>query len=107
MPILVWEIYKKSTLVITCNCISNSGRACTIWNLHLSFVKLVNSIWRVASMPTCSWNTPPITVVLYIENKRATAYLRGKYEAKFSSGAVEEYLDLLEESKREKASKKE
>jgi|GEM_PF-5667785 len=51
--------------------------------------------------------TPPIIVVLYIENKRATAYLRGKYEAKFSSGAVEEYLDLLEESKKEKASKKE
>ena len=51
--------------------------------------------------------TPPIIVVLYIENKRATAYLRGKYEAKFSSGAVEEYLDLLEESKKEKESKKE
>jgi len=51
--------------------------------------------------------TPPIIVVLYVENKRATAYLRGKYEAKFSSGAVEEYLDLLEESKKEKASKKE
>lgn len=51
--------------------------------------------------------TPPIIVVLYVQNKRATAYLRGKYKAKFSSDATNEYLDLLEESKKENASKKE
>jgi len=51
--------------------------------------------------------TPPIIIVLYVGNKRATAYLRWKYEAKFSATAIEEYLDLLEESKKENASKEE